>query len=140
MRASSTASRTEQSGKKEAQDSQSNSQLLALSRRGSLADSYNSLEDLMTETLAVPAAVLEKENSYQNISETRPDWQTEPEDQTFTNQEIVLKTSQLYGVDLVRHLRLSFRTNNISADYKPGRRRDKFFNDIISESSSSTSC
>ena len=94
----------------------------------------------MTETLAVPAAVLEKENSYQNISETRPDWQTEPEDQTFTNQEIVLKTSQLYGVDLVRHLRLSFRTNNISADYNPGRRRDKFFNDIISESSSSTSC
>ena len=140
MRASSTASLTEQSGKKEAQDSQSNSQLLVLTRRGSLADSYNSLEDLMTETLAVPAAVLEKENSYQNISETRPDWQTEPEDQTFTNQEIVLKTSQLYGVDLVRHLRLSFRTNNISADYKPGRRRDKFFNDIISESSSSTSC
>ena len=140
MRASSTASRTEQSGKRQAQDSQSNSQLLVLTRRGSLADSYNSLEDLMTETLAVPAAVLEKENSYQNISETRPDWQTEPEDQTFTNQEIVLKTSQLYGVDLVRHLRLSFRTNNISADYKPGRRRDKFFNDIISESSSSTSC
>ena len=140
MRASSTASRTEQSGKRAVQSRQSNSQLLVLARRGSLADSYNSLEDLMTETLAVPAAVLEKENSYQNISETRPDWQTEPEDQTFTNQEIVLKTSQLYGVDLVRHLRLSFRTNNISADYKPGRRRDKFFNDIISESSSSTSC
>ena len=107
MRASSTASRTEQSGKRAAQSSQSNSQLLVLTRRGSLADSYNSLEDLMTETLAVPAAVLEKENSYQNISETRPDWQTEPEDQTFTNQEIVLKTSQLYGVDLVRHLKLS---------------------------------
>ena len=78
--------------------------LLILSRRGSLSESYNSLEDLMTETLAVPAAVLETENSYQNISETR---QTEPEDQTFTNQEIVLKTSQLYGVDLVRHLSLS---------------------------------
>ena len=57
----------------------------------------------MTETLAVPAAVLEKENSYQNISEAT---QAEPEDETFANQEIVLKTSQLYGVDLVRHLRL----------------------------------
>ena len=50
------------------------------------------------------AAVLETENSYQNISETN---QSEPEDETFANQEIVLKTSQLYGVDLVRHLRLS---------------------------------
>ena len=58
----------------------------------------------MTETMAVPAAVLETENSYQNISETN---QSEPEDETFANQEIVLKTSQLYGVDLVRHLRLS---------------------------------
>ena len=58
----------------------------------------------MTETLAVPAAVLETENSYQNISETT---QAELEDQTFTNQEIVLKTSQLYGIDLVRHLGLS---------------------------------
>ena len=57
----------------------------------------------MTETMAVPAAVLETENSYQNISETN---QSEPEDETFANQEIVLKTSQLYGVDLVRHLRL----------------------------------
>ena len=78
--------------------------LLVLSRRGSLSGSYNSLEDLMTETLAVPAAVLETENSYQNIAETN---QSEPEDETFANQEIVLKTSQLYGVDLVRHLRLS---------------------------------
>ena len=72
-------------------------------RRGSLTESYNSLEDLMTETLAVPAAVLETD-SYQNISETT---QPELEDQTFTNQEIVLKTSQLYGIDLVRHLGLS---------------------------------
>ena len=78
--------------------------LLVLTRRGSLSESYNSLEDLMTETLAVPAAVLETENSYQNISETN---QSEPEDETFANQEIVLRTSQLYGVDLVRHLRLS---------------------------------
>ena len=76
---------------------------MVLTRRGSLSESYNSLEDLMTETLAVPAAVLETENSYQNISETN---QSEPEDETFANQEIVLKTSQLYGVDLVRHLRL----------------------------------
>ena len=53
----------------------------------------------MTETLAVPAAVLETENSYQNIAETL---RVEPEDQSFTNQEIVLKTSQLYGIDLVR--------------------------------------
>ena len=58
----------------------------------------------MTETLAVPAAVLETENSYQNISETT---QAELEDDTFTNQEIVLKTSQLYGIDLVRHFGLS---------------------------------
>ena len=76
---------------------------MVLTRRGSLSESYNSLEDLMTETMAVPAAVLETENSYQNISETN---QSEPEDETFANQEIVLKTSQLYGVDLVRHLRL----------------------------------
>ena len=77
---------------------------MVLTRRGSLSESYNSLEDLMTETMAVPAAVLETENSYQNISETN---QSEPEDETFANQEIVLRTSQLYGVDLVRHLRLS---------------------------------
>ena len=76
-----------------------NCQLLVLTRRASLAESYNSLEDLMTETLAVPAAVLETENSYQNIAETL---RVEPEDQSFTNQEIVLKTSQLYGIDLVR--------------------------------------
>ena len=76
---------------------------MVLTRRGSLSESYNSLEDLMTETMAVPAAVLETENSYQNILETN---QSEPEDETFANQEIVLKTSQLYGVDLVRHLRL----------------------------------
>ena len=76
---------------------------MVLTRLGSLSESYNSLEDLMTETMAVPAAVLETENSYQNISETN---QSEPEDETFANQEIVLKTSQLYGVDLVRHLRL----------------------------------
>ena len=77
---------------------------MVLTRRGSLSESYNSLEDLMTETMAVPAAVLETENSYQNILETN---QSEPEDETFANQEIVLRTSQLYGVDLVRHLRLS---------------------------------
>ena len=54
----------------------------------------------MTETLAVPASVLETENSYQNVLETS---QAEAEDLTFTNQEIVLKTSQLYGIDLVSH-------------------------------------
>ena len=67
----------------------------------------DSLDNLMTETLALPADVLETENSYQNIQETHPAPQLTDqadEEQEFMNEEIVLRTSQLYGIDLVRFI------------------------------------
>ena len=77
-------------------------------KRGEECGSYDSLDNLMTETLALPAAVLETENSYQNILQTLPpQHQTEPveeeEELELINQQIVLRTSQLYGIDLVRY-------------------------------------
>ena len=77
-------------------------------KRGEKCGSYDSLDNLMTETHALPAAVLETENSYQNILQTLPpQHQTEPveeeEELEFINQQIVLRTSQLYGIDLVRY-------------------------------------